>query len=308
MPSRSSAAVAGSTRSAQPTASDVEHRDRDHGVGALGEVAHGGVRGRLVAGDDEQPDRLVRDLVLVGGAGPRVGHPARVRRRGEVERGAVGLGLEAERVGCLGEPRAAAAARARPDQHRPLGCAQPLAERAPGGDERGERVGGRARRRRRVAVGADRDDLRAVSARLAQPEVDDGRAVDDLRRRRRRPRARRRRSSRAAPGRRRGRWRSTRGGRPSARPALAQQRGEAVRDLGRLRAGEGGDDAAAGAAEELLGTVERGVPGDRRRAPRAARERLADPVLRRGGGGTRSVPCRRASRRRPPGGSATARA
>src|SRR6185503_6250675 len=38
-------------------------------------------------------------------------------------------------------------------------------------------------------------------------------------------------------------------------------------------------DAAAGAPEELLGPVERRVPGDGRQPQRAARERLADPVL-----------------------------
>ena len=88
----------------------------------LGERADARVGGRLVAGDDEEPDRPR--------ARPRPRRPpqahasrdaARVRRRGEVERGAAGLRLEAERVRGLGEARAAAPARARPDQDRPLG-------------------------------------------------------------------------------------------------------------------------------------------------------------------------------------------
>ena len=106
----------------------MEHRDRDHVLGPLGERAHGRVGRGLVAGDDQEADRLRVRVVLVGGRGPGRGDAAAVRRRRQVEGAAAGLALEAERVRGLGEPGAAAATAARPDEDRPLGGAQPVAE------------------------------------------------------------------------------------------------------------------------------------------------------------------------------------
>ena len=66
----------------------------------LGERAHVGVRERLVAGDDEQRDRVgLLGLFLVGRRGPRLADAARVRRAREVEGGpdAEPLGVRRER-------------------------------------------------------------------------------------------------------------------------------------------------------------------------------------------------------------------
>ena len=59
----------------------VEHRDGDHGVGALGERAHVRVAGGLVARDEQQADRvgLFRRLLVRAGC-PGVGDAAAVRR------------------------------------------------------------------------------------------------------------------------------------------------------------------------------------------------------------------------------------
>ena len=114
----------------------VEHRDRDHASRrARRGRARLGVGGGLVARDDEQPDRLRVRVVLVGRCCPGDRDAAAVRRRGQVEGAAAGLALEAERVRGLGEPGAAAAAAARPDEDRPLGSraarlAQLVARRA----------------------------------------------------------------------------------------------------------------------------------------------------------------------------------
>ena len=92
VPSRSSAAVAGRTRSAQPTASEWNIVIAITASALLGERPDAGRAGRLVAGHDEQADRL--------GIGPRrssaaAAHasetPRGVRGRGQVERGAAGL-------------------------------------------------------------------------------------------------------------------------------------------------------------------------------------------------------------------------
>ena len=112
-----------------------------------------------------------------------------------------------------------------------------------------------------------------------EPEVDDGRAVGDVvvadddddlglgERRERQPERVER------VGGRLGQHRGVR-----AEPA-AQEPGERVGLLERLGAGERGDDAGAGAAEQLLGAVERGVPGDRLEPELPARERLGDAVV-----------------------------
>ena len=146
----------------------VEHRDRDHALRLLGERAHARVGGGLVAGDDQQPDRLGVRLVLVGGGGPGLGDAAAVRRRGQVEGAAAGLAVEAERMRELGESRSAASARARPDEDRRArlrGASSPRALR-----RLGELAAARQPRRRGfVGVACRRarsDDLGAVAARL----------------------------------------------------------------------------------------------------------------------------------------------
>ena len=48
----------------------VEHGDRKHVLGLLGEGAHCRIGSRLVAGDHQKPDRLRVLLVAVGGSRP----------------------------------------------------------------------------------------------------------------------------------------------------------------------------------------------------------------------------------------------
>ncbi len=118
-----------------------EERDDDHVVGALRERTHAGVRGRLVARDDEQPDPLGLGLVLVSGGRPGLRDASGVRRGGELERGAAGLALEAERVRGLREARAAAPARSRPDENGAFRGAEARAERVLRREQRLEGVG-----------------------------------------------------------------------------------------------------------------------------------------------------------------------
>ena len=141
-----------------------EQRDDDHVVGPLGERAHARVGRRLVARHDEEPDALGLDLVLVRRGGPRLGDAARVGRGGEVECRATGLPFEAERVRDLCEPRAAAAARARPDQDGAVGGTESFAEGVSPVGQAPQLVGGLARRGRHGATRADGDDLGAVPA------------------------------------------------------------------------------------------------------------------------------------------------
>ena len=122
MPSRSSAAVAGRIRSAQPAASSWNIVSDEHAVRPLGERAYVGVRRGLVARDDEELDRLRVRLVRVGRDGPAERDAARVGRAREVERAAAGLVLESELVRELRDARAAAAAGARPDEDGTLGA------------------------------------------------------------------------------------------------------------------------------------------------------------------------------------------
>ena len=181
MPSRSSAAVAGSTRSAQPTASVVEHRDRDHGIGVLGERTHAGVGGRLVAGHDEQADPLALQ--------PRPRRRPRPTPRRRRARSAARAGGTRRSRACprsrahVPPPRGVRRRRRRGptrSSDRPVRRTEPLPERAARRDERRERVGRAARSVRDGAARADRDDLGAVPACLPEPEVDDRRAIDDL--------------------------------------------------------------------------------------------------------------------------------
>ena len=115
------ALVAGRTRSAQPTASPWNIVIAITFSARSASARTRGVGGGLVAGDDQQADRLGVRVVLVGGRGPGRRDAAAVRGRREVEGAAAGLALEAERVRGLGEPGAAAATAARPDEDRALG-------------------------------------------------------------------------------------------------------------------------------------------------------------------------------------------
>ena len=257
----------------------VEHRDRDHGVGLLRERPDVRRSGGLVAGHDEQGDRLGIRLVAVRGGGPCLRDAARVRGRGKVERRAPGLAVEAELVGRLGQPCAAAPARTRPDEHGALRRAEPLAELVCRVDELPQRVGRAADRRRHRSARADRHDLGACAARLPQPEVDHGRAIDDVvvahdddelgtsdRRERR-------------PGRRRARLRSTRRARRSARRgrAAAARRGRMrSRSSPSRRAPSRSFPARRGAAPRR-GRARRPTRRARARAHRAAAARARGP-------------------------------
>jgi hypothetical protein len=166
-----------------------------------------------------------------------------------VERGAAGLRLESEPVAELGEPGAAAAGAAGPDQNGAIRVRHALLELP-------------AELRLRHV-----DDLGAVAARLTDPEIDDRSAVgnllvtdhdDDLGvpdRRQRRPEG-------VEPV--RNSFGHDRGMRAEA---LTQELAERVCLLDGLRAGERGHDAALGAAQQLLGAVERVGPGELHETP-----------------------------------------
>ena len=266
----------------------LEQRDRDHGLGVLGERADRRVGGGLVAGDDQEADRVRVGLVGVVGRGPRLADAA--RRSGS----AAGRRRPSPRG--RGAPSAAASAATRmppspcgPDQ---ISTARSAA-RSSSASVRVELRPG------------DLEDARAVAAGGAEPEVDDRRPLDDRRRRRPRRRSARRGSPRAAAGTGRARSRPPRGGRRCARRA---RRGRAARARRPARPSRCRSSAVtmrvAGRAQQPLGLVERLVPRDRLE-PGAARGAAArGSGRRRAGAGTRSAPCRRASPRRPPGGCA----
>src|SRR5207253_2991751 len=133
--------------------------------------------GGLVAGDDQQPDRLGLGAFVVRRRGPRFGDAASVRRFRQEKGAAAGLVSEAKVGRERGQVRTAARAAARPDQDRALAGAKAVAELAAL-----ELAAGPRRRSRRdldVSGGADLDDLGSGAPRLAQPEVDDRRALDD---------------------------------------------------------------------------------------------------------------------------------
>jgi hypothetical protein len=146
-------------------------------------------------------------------------------------------------------------------------------------DELPQRVGRAADRRRHRPARADRHDLGACAARLPQPEIDHGRAIDDVvvahdddelgaaDRRERRP-----------EGVQRGGGRLVEHGGVRAE-AAPQQHAEAVCDLVRLGAGERSHDRSPRAAEQLLGSVERGIPRDGLEPERTPLQRLAYAVL-----------------------------
>ena len=177
----------------------LEHRDRDHVLGLLGERAHGGIRRRLVARDDQQADRLRVLLLLVRAGGPGVGDAARVRGR-------TAGGTRRSRA----SRRARAGGRARPAGRR----------RRRRGRTRSGRRGPRPRRAARASCPASPPPPGRSRRRCGAPGGSrDRRSAPGRRPSRHRPRrrSRRRRSSRAAPGRRRARTRRPRAGRPSAR-------------------------------------------------------------------------------------------
>ena len=147
---RSSRAARGRRRGRSSTCSAFSASARTAGIGRC-----------LVAGDDQEADRLGVRLVPVRCRGPRLGYSAAVRRRGQIESRAAGLALEAERVRELSEAGAAATRASRPDQHGAVGATQPLLELG---------VGLRLRQL---------DDLGSVSACLLDPQLDDRGAVGD---------------------------------------------------------------------------------------------------------------------------------
>ena len=216
--------------------------------------------------------------------------PRAVRRRGQVERAAAGLRVEPEPVAELGQPRAAAAAAAGPDQDRAVRVARRAARASCRASRSGRPRTTSAPLRRACLI--QRSTIGARSATCSSPTTTTISASRD--RRERRP-----------EGVERVRGRLGQHGRVRAEP-LAQQLAERVRLLDRLRAGERGDDPALRAAQQRLGAVERVVPGELARSPRrrdalAAGRRSGRP---RRGAGRRSGPCRRASPRRPRDGCA----
>ena len=139
----------------------LEHRDREHALGLLGERAHGRVGRGLVARDDQEADRLRVLLVAVRARAQASATPRPFGVAGRWKAAQPGFAVEPSRCAELREPGAAAAAAA--DQIR---TARSEAERAPRAACRASaRRPGRPRRR----CGAPAD-----------PEVDDRRAVGDL--------------------------------------------------------------------------------------------------------------------------------
>src|SRR5581483_6546230 len=234
-------------------AQPAEHREDDRRLGLLGERADVRVGGGLVAGDDQQPDRLGLVALLVAAGRPGVGDAAAVRGLWEIEGAAALAAGQPELLRELRDRSAAASARAGPDQDDALRVS--------------DIVGGV-------------EDPGAVAACGPDPEIDDRRALDDRHvaedydgvgvadRGERQPVAvesagdllRQHRLVRAE--------------------AAAQQLPERVRLLDRLRAGECGDDAAARRAQQPLGLVHRRLPRDLlQAAARNALQRLREAVL-----------------------------
>ena len=208
----------------------VEHRDRDHVLGVLGERAHGRIGRGLVAGDDQQPDRLR--------GSPRPRRRLRPRRRRRHGRSASPAG---GRRRCRACPRSRARARPRRDVRRrrrrcPTRRGSPARTRGaarrarcPARRARGAPPRRRRARSARCRSGRSARSRRRCAAPALQPEVDDGRAVGDVvvaddddelgggdRGERQR-------------GRRRARPRSTRAARPRARRARRAAAGRARR-------------------------------------------------------------------------------
>ena len=258
----------------------VEHREHDDAIRLLGESAHVGIRGRLVAGDDKELDRLWIRLVGVGGDRPAERDSTRVGRRRQVEGAGAGLLRESELVGELGDPCPSASARPRPDHDRPLDRAQFPRESAAARRELAAELGSGSGRGLLGAGRRAHDDFGAVPARLLDPEVDDRRSLDhrvvadhdddlglgDA--------AEREAERLECVGR---RLREHRRVRVEADSKKAAER---VRELGRLAARERGDDRAARLSEHRLRLVERLVPRDLLEPLATAAERRRDPVLR----------------------------
>ena len=241
----------------------LEHRDRDHALRLLGERAHGRIGRRLVARDDQQADRL-RVLLLV----VRSTRPRRRRRRapfgvaGRWNAAQPGFAVEAEPVAELGQPGAAAAAAAGPDQDGAVRGGDALLELLA---ELRLRDAGRPRRRCGAPGWIQRSTIGARSATCSSPTTTTISAAPIVE-------SGARNASSAV------RDRLGQHGRVRAE-ALAQQLAERVRLLDRLGAGERGHDPALRAAQQRLGAVERVVPGElaEAAAPHAL-ERVDDPV------------------------------
>ncbi len=162
----------------------LEHGEREHEASARGELQHAGIAGGFVARDDEGSDlalggylaRLARDLP------PRGGHPAAVRRAREQVDGHVGLRRE------RGRERADVPASGRvvlgPDERDAPGAAQGLGGLAQVlghvlAAERRAHLSGGAGRGLHGSSGVHGDHLCAGPSGRSQPEVDDGRPLDD---------------------------------------------------------------------------------------------------------------------------------
>src|SRR5204863_4441812 len=256
----------------------VEHRDRKHSLGALGERPDVRVGGSLVAGDDQEAERVGLGALLVGRGRPRLRDTAPVRRLGQEEGTAPRLVCEAELRGQLGEVGAAARTTARPDQDRAVARAEPVAELAL--PELAAGLRGRAGGYLRVTSRAYLDDLGAGPAGLAQPEVDDRSALDDgdvaenddelgvADRGQRRP------EGVEAVADLFRQHRRVRTEAPTYEPR------EGIRLLGRLGAGERDGDTSAGLAQQPLRIVECVLPGSLLEPTAAdATKRIDDSVV-----------------------------
>ncbi len=127
-----------------------EHRDRQHGFGPFCHGSNVRVGHGLVAGDDEQPDRLGVLRIDVPRRGPRVCDAAAVRGLRQMERGRARLVRDPE-IGRQGRQRLST--RPRPDESNAV--ARPNA----------------------LVVGRGQD-LGAVPTRGPDPEIHDRRALD----------------------------------------------------------------------------------------------------------------------------------
>ena len=159
----------------------VEHRDRDHGVGAAprapGRPAIRRPRRRTrraarSARDPtrRRPRRRPTPPRRRAGSGSRAGGTRRTRacRRSRAR--------APPRPAVRRRPRRGPTRRARRGPMRGAACRA----RVSASTSSAQRIGRAADRRRHRSARADRDDLGACAARLPEPEVDHGRAIDDV--------------------------------------------------------------------------------------------------------------------------------
>ena len=232
----------------------VEHREDDDALGLLGERAHVGVAGGLVARDERAARSAPGSLSSASAATAQAsGDPARVGRGREMERAAARLLLEPELVrelrdACAARLRRAPTRRAPPA--RPARSFFPSAlrdERARGRSRRPHpapsascRSGSRRRPRRRGACASliQRSTIGARSTTGSSPTTTTISASPIALSGRRNASS----ASEVASG---------RTAECASRP-IAQEAPERIRDLGRLGAGERGDDRAAASREHRL--------------------------------------------------------